>query len=161
MEPSKTLSRLLSGLILLVGLSAFAYAESPDGSYRLVSRTLPDGTVLTPPAVQGMGTFKNGIYQLTIFWQTPAGKPASLSRLSEWEWHESEVIATPLVFFIDDGSGKPVYEWGGQQKRVPIVRQGTRISHQHPLDPVYMVWDGDRQTATIDGVLEDHWERVK
>ena len=49
--------RLVAGLMVSLTLCAFAYAENPDGTYRLVMRKLPDGTVLTPPAVQGMGTF--------------------------------------------------------------------------------------------------------
>ena len=154
--------RLVAGLIISFTLCAFAYAENPNGTYRLVTRTLADGTVLTPPAVQGMGTFKNGMYQLTIFWRSPDGKTASLSRLSKWTWSETEVAATPLAFMLDDGSGKPpVYVWGGETVRVPVTRQGTRVSHQHPLDPVFMVWDGDKETATIEGVLVDTWERVK
>jgi len=125
-------------------------------------RKLSDGTVLTPPAVQGMGTFKNGVYQLTLFWRTPDGNTASLSRISKWEWSETEVAATPIVFLIDDGSGKPpVYEWGGETKRVPVTRQGRRGSHPHPLAPIFMVWEGDKETATIEGVLVDTWERVK
>lgn len=152
--------RLAIGLVLFLTLTASAFAENPDGTYRLVMRKLSDGTVLTPPAVQGMGTFKNGMYQLSIFWRTPDGKTASLSRISKWEWSDSEVAATPLALMFDDGSG-PVYEWGGETKRVPVNRQGARISHPHPLDPVSMVWDGDKETATIDGVLVDHWERVK
>ena len=157
----RLLCRSLFGFLVFLASPTFALAENPDGSYRLVTRKLPDGTVLTPPAVHGMGTFKNGIYQLTIFWRTPNGKPASLSRISRWRWSENEVEATPLAFFIDDGSGNPVYEWGGETRRVPVRREGTRIMHQHPLDPVFMVWDRDKQIATIEGVLEDHWERVK
>ena len=154
--------RLVVGLSIFLTLCASAYAENPNGTYRLVTRTLADGTVLTPPAVQGMGTFKNGVYQLTLFWRTPDGKPASLSRISKWKWSETEVAATPLAFFIDDGSGKPpVYEWGGETKRVPVTRQGRRVSHPHPLDPVFMEWEGDKETATIEGVLVDTWERVK
>ena len=148
--------------ILLCLASSFACADDPDGTYRLVMRKLADGTVLTPPAVHGMGTFKDGVYQLTIFWRTPDGNTAALSRLSTWKWSESEVAATPLAMMFDDGSGKPaIYEWGGETKRVPLVRQGSRVSHPHPLDPVFMVWDGDKETATIEGVLVDHWERVK
>ena len=151
-----------TGLIVFLVLLSSAFAENPDGTYRLVMRTLADGTVLRPPAVHGMGTFKNGVYQLTIFWRSPDGKPASLSRLSKWAWSETEVAATPLAFMIDDGSGKPpVYVWGGETVRVPVTRQGTRVSHQHPLDPVFMVWDGDKETATIEGVLVDTWERVR
>ena len=153
--------RLMAGLIMCLAC-VLAYAANPDGTYRLVTRTLSDGTVLMPPAVHGMGTFKNGMYQLTLFWRTPDGKTAALSRLSRWAWSETEVTATPLVFMFDDGSGKgPVYEWGGETKRVAVTRQGARVSHPHPLDPVFMTWEGDKETATIEGVLVDHWERVK
>ena len=154
--------RLVAGLIVSLTLLTCAYADNPDGTYRLVMRKLSDGTVLTPPAVEGMGTFKNGIYQLSLFWRTPDGKPASLSRISKWEWSETEVAATPLALMFDDGSGKPpAYEVGGETRRMPVTRLGTRVSHQHPLDPVFMVWDGDKETATIEGVLVDTWERVK
>ena len=44
--------RLLVGLIVSVAACTFAYAQNPDGTYRLVMRKLSDGTVLTPPAVQ-------------------------------------------------------------------------------------------------------------
>jgi hypothetical protein len=154
--------RLLAGLILSLSLCALAYADNPDGTYRLVMRKLADGTVLTPPAVQGMGTFKNGVYQLIVYWRTPDGKPASLSSLSKWEWSDTEVTAKPLASMFDDGSGKsPIYTVGGETKRVPVARQGQRVSHQHPLDPVFMVWEGDKETATLEGVFTDHWERMK
>jgi len=154
--------RLLAAVIISLSLCALAYAENPNGTYRLVTRTLADGTVLTPPAVQGMGTFKNGMYQLIVYWRTPDGKPASLSSLSKWDWSDTEVTAKLLASMFDDGSGKPpVYEWGGETKRVPVTRQGRRVSHPHPLDPVFMVWEGDKETATLEGVFVDHWERVK
>lgn len=154
--------QLIASLFVSFTLCAFAYAENPDGTYRLVMRTLSDGTVLTPPAVQGMGTFKKGVYQLLVFWRTPDGKPASLSSISKWEWSDTEVAATPLALMIDDGSGKPpVYAAGGETKRVPVTRQGGRVSHPHPLDPVFMVWEGDEETATMEGVFVDHWERVR
>ena len=155
-------SRHLMVFVILSLVSAMALAENPDGTYRLVMRKLADGTELVPPAVHGMGTFKNGVYQLSLFWRTPNGNTAALSRISKWEWAESEVTATPLAFMFDDGSGKPpVYEWGGETRRVPVIRQGSRVSHAHPLDPVFMVWDGDHETASIEGVLTDHWERVR
>ena len=159
---SSVARRVAVALGIFLTVCTFACAENPDGTYRLVTRALSDGTVLTPPAVRGMGTFKNGVYQLTLFWRTPDGNTAALSRLSIWKWSETEVTATPLAFMFDDGSGKgPVYEWGGEPKRVAVTRQGARVSHPHPLDPVFMVWDGDKETATIEGVLVDTWERVK
>ena len=65
--------RLVAGVIMSLAC-ALAYADNPDGTYRLVTRTLSDGTVLTPPAVHGMGTFKNGMYQLIVFWRPISGR---------------------------------------------------------------------------------------
>jgi hypothetical protein len=154
--------RLAAGLILSVALCAFAYADDLDGTWRLVMRKLPDGTVQTPPTVQGMGTTKNGVNQLIVFWPTPDGKPASISQISKWEWFDTEVAATPVLVIFDDGSGKPpVYAVGGETKRVPFTKQGGRVSYQHPINAPFIVYEGDKLTATLEGVFVDYWERVK
>jgi len=154
--------RFVSGVLLALALSAFAYADGPEGTWNLVMRKLPDGTVLTPPTVQGRFTFKNGVNQLIVFWPTPDGKPASLSEISRWEWFETEVAATPLLVIFDDGSGKlPVYAMGGDTKRAPFTKQGGRLSYQHPIDAPFIVWEGDKLTATLEGVFIDYWEKVK
>ncbi|HTT40444.1 MAG TPA: hypothetical protein VMH32_22550 [Burkholderiales bacterium] len=154
--------RFVSALIMSIALSMPALADDTEGTWRLVMRKLPDGTVQIPPTVYGMGTTKNGIYQLIVFWPTPEGKPASLSSLSEWQWSEREVAVTPLLVIFDDGSGKPpVYTVGGETKRAPVTRQGARVSYQHPIDPPFVVREGDKATATLEGVFTDYWERVR
>jgi hypothetical protein len=125
-------------------------------------RKLPDGTVQTPPTVYGASTFKDGINQLLVYWRTPDGKPASLSQLSKWEWSETEVAVTPILVIFDDGSGKPpVYANGGDRKTAPITRQGERMSYQHPINAPFIVREGDKSIATLEGVFIDYWERVR
>lgn len=125
-------------------------------------RKLPDGTKLTPPAVYGMGTTKNGVSHLLVFWSTPEGSHASVSSLSKWEWTETEVAVTPMVVIRDDGSGKPpVYTMNGETKRLPLRREGGRISYQHPLDPPFIVRGENEMTATLKDVFVDHWEKVE
>jgi hypothetical protein len=105
---------------------------------------------------------KNGVNQLIVFWPTPDGKSASVSSLSKWQWSEAEVAVTPLLVVFDDGSGNPpVYVVGGEMKRAPVTRQGARVSYQHPIDPPFIVREGDKLTATLEGVFIDYWERVK
>jgi len=153
---------LAVGLILSLGLCGYASAEDLDGTWQLVMRKLPDGTVQTPPAVQGRFTVKNGVAQLVVFWPTPNGTPASLSELSRWEWSENEVAATPLLVIFDDGSGKPaLYAVGGETKRTPVARQGARVSYQHPIDAPFIVWEANKLTATLEGEFVDYWERVR
>jgi len=75
---------------------------------------------------------------------------------------EGEVAATPLLVIFDDGSGKPaLYAVGGETKRTPVTRQGARMSYQHPIDAPFIVWEGDKLTATLDGAFIDYWEKVK
>jgi hypothetical protein len=111
--------------------------------------------------VQGLFNIQHGLEQTLLFWRTPDGKPASLSQLDKVEATETEFIATPVLIVLDDGSGSlPTYTLGGETKRSPIVRQGGRVSYQHPTHPPFVVWEGSTLTATLEGVFADHWERV-
>ena len=105
---------------------------------------------------------KNGLSQLIEFWPTSDGKPASLSEISKWEWSEAEVTATAMLVICDDGSGRPpVYVVGGDTKSTPVMKQGARISYQHPIDAPFIVMEGNKMTATLEGVFVDYWEKVK
>lgn len=133
-----------------------------EGAYRLVMRVLSDGRVQTPPTVQGWFNIQNDLEQTTLSWSTPDGKPASLSQIDKIEVTETEVIATVVLIVLDDGSGNPpLYTFGGEAKRSPIIRQNGRVSYQHPTHPPFVVREGDKVTATQDGVFVDHWERLK
>lgn len=153
---------IFAGLILCLTLTALAHAEGTDGTWRLVMRKLPNGTELTPPTVYGMSTTKNGVNHLIVFWPTPDGKSASLSSISKWEWSGTDVAATPLLLIFDDGSGKlPVYAVGGDTKRSPLRKDGARVSYQHPIDPPFIVREGDKMSATLEGEFVDYWEKMK
>jgi hypothetical protein len=152
---------VLASILFSFALSSAAYADERDGTWQLVKRELPDGTVLTPPAVYGRSSVKSGVTQLVVFWPAPGGKNASLSSLSRWEWSESEVAATPILVIFDDGSGNgPVYAVGGDTKRSPITKQGGRYSYQHPIDPPFIVLEKKKMTATLKGAFTDYWEKL-
>ena len=51
------LSGVLVGMVLLFALSASAQAPSIEGTYQLISRKLPDGTMLSPPDIMGLFTY--------------------------------------------------------------------------------------------------------
>ena len=128
-----------------------------------LKRQLQDGAALTPERRGGMFTvLPNGVYHLNVFWKTPDGKPASVSSIIEFNWSETELTATRQFSVLDDGSGKPVlYGAPGETKRVPVKREGGRISYQHPFDPPFVEIEGDTLTATFEGAFVDYWERVK
>ena len=147
---------------LLLALCGLAHAEDTDGTWKLVMRKLPDGSIQMPPTVQGRFTIKNGVQQTVVFWPTPEGKPASLSEIDRVELSETEIAATAVLVIFDDGSGKPpVYTVGGETKRSPVDRQGGRVSYQHPIHPPFVVREGDKITATLEGVFVDYWEKVQ
>ena len=73
-----------------------------------MKRVLPDRTVLTPPAVYGMGTAINGTRHLNVFWLTPDGKPASYGVISKYRLTANTYMETTLASAFDDGSGGPI-----------------------------------------------------
>ncbi len=156
------LRTLLALTATVLSLSVFADG-GPQGSWRLVKRQLADGTVLTAPDVGGMASRgPNGWGHHSVFWKTPDGKSASISAVISYEYGSSEVTAIRHFGAFDDGSGKPVvYATPEETKRVPLKREGAKISFQSPFDPPFIVIDGSSMTATLEGVFVDYWEQVK
>jgi hypothetical protein len=125
-------------------------------------RKLPDGTTLMPPAVQGAIIVQAGILTRVVFWHTPEGKPASLSGVSTYKMSPAEYTETLLFSAFDDGSGKaPVYNQTPQIKSTPVTREGGRIAFKLPFDPPSVVIEGDKWTATAEGMFVDYWERTR
>ena len=162
----RNLLRTAFVLPLMLGLmstNAFAADDPLTGSWQLVKRKLPDGTIQIPPVVGGMSTTTvSGVNHKNVFWQTPDGKRASISSIAAFKWSDTELSVTSMFSAFDDGSGKPAaYGVAGETKRAPVKREGGRISYQHPFDPPFIVIDGDKMTATAEGLFTDYWERVK
>jgi hypothetical protein len=158
-------SSLLVGSVtafaLLWGLPVSAQ-DVPDGTYRLVKRQMVGGPTLTPPAVMGLTTYSKGARNINVLWYTPDGKPVSVATAATYKLTATEYIET-LMFnrFDDPSSGKPpAYFIGGPTTTQPVKRDGRKIQFTPPGAPT-LVFDGDTYTATIEGVLVDHWEKIK
>ena len=87
--------RLVIGLLFSSVCATLAFADGIDGTWRLIKRVLPDGTVQTPPAVVGLGTSTNGLRHLNVFWHTPDGKPASIGVISRIKFTATEYSLLP------------------------------------------------------------------
>ena len=155
------LQPLLAGLILSVSSGA-ALADDIDGTWRLVKRQLPDGTIQTPPTVVGAGTLINGVRHLNVFWHTLDGNAASIGVISKVSVTANAYTETLVALVYDDGSGKlPVYTFSGETRTAAVTREGGRISYQMPFDPPSVVYQGNELTATLEGAFVDYWERVR
>jgi hypothetical protein len=160
MRLTSVAKRLVIGLILLS--ATLAFADGIEGTWRLIKRELPDGTVQTPPTVVGLSTSTNGLRHLNVFWHTPDGKPASIGVISKIKVTATEYTETLIAFTLDDGSGQPaIYNFSGETRTAPVTTEDRRISFKLPFDPPAVVYEGDKLTATLEGAFVDYWERLK
>ena len=150
---------LVAALVLLS--CSLTQAQEFEGAWKLTARKLPNGTTLTPPAVQGAIMCQSGMWTRVVFWQTPQGKPASFSAVSTYKFGPAEYTETLLFSASDDGSGKPpTYSQTPQTKSTPITHEGGRVAFRLPFDPPSVVIEGDKMTATAENLFIDYWERV-
>jgi hypothetical protein len=78
------------------------------GTWQLVKRQLPDGTVLISANVGGMFTVHpSGVYHVNIFWKTPDGKWASNSNITQFKYSETDLSQTLLFGALDMGNRVP------------------------------------------------------
>jgi hypothetical protein len=160
----------LIALLLLIFCGA-AQAQELEGTWKLVMRKLPDGTTQVPPAVQGAGTWYNGLRSLVVFWHTPEGKPAHASGIYTYKMSGTEFTETLGFFAFNDGSGKPpTYNLNfttgatnltGATESTPVAREGGRLGFKLPFGEPSVVLEGDKLTATAEGQFVDYWERVR
>jgi hypothetical protein len=151
---------LVAALVLLS--CSLAQAQEFEGAWKLTARKLPDGAILTPPAVQGVIMCQSGLWTRVVFWHTPEGKPASFSAVSSYKFAPAEYTETLLFSASDDGSGKPpLHSQSPQTKSSPVTREGGRLAFKLPFDPPSVVIEGDKMTATAEKLFIDYWERVR
>src|ERR671922_3074399 len=86
-------------VVLLVAGGAAAQAPSLEGTYRLVSRTLPDGKVLTPPDITGLWTYTKTHRSFALVRKDAAGKVTSRTLVSTYTITPTEYVET-LVFHV-------------------------------------------------------------
>ncbi len=159
---------LLTGLFAIItaltALPAVAQTSVIEGTWTLVSRTLPDGAMVTAPNLQGLMNFSDGYRHISVVFRTPDGQLGSFSALATYRISATEYTESRLFRVFDDpSSGKGVdYQSSGEAMRVPVEKKGRQVRIKAPFDPVSWSFDGDTmKAAASDGTFEDRWERVK
>ncbi|MCX6833083.1 MAG: hypothetical protein NT028_13315 [candidate division Zixibacteria bacterium] len=167
--------RLLTVLVLSVTLllSALAIASEPpkataknpsiEGTYRLVTRTLPDGTKMTSPDIIGLLTFTKTHRNFNIVWKQPDGKKFSLSIVSTYKLTDKDYTETLLyVLQNDEITGKGLtYDFSGQSKTVPISMSGGSIKIKLPFDPATVTFSGNKIIGVAESMFTDDWEKIQ
>jgi hypothetical protein len=161
-------TRILGSIgVAVIGGLAFsttgiAGPVSIDGTYELVSRELPDGTMQVPPAIMGLVTFADGHRNFNVYWTKEDGSTFSLSMISTYEISESTYSETCKYLLVNDGEKSPEYELSTVAGTAAVSKKGQRIEFDLPLfnEPI-VVFEGDRLTATREGEFVDHWVKVK
>jgi hypothetical protein len=161
--------RLTVALLPVLTLGTVSFAGEPPtppapsiaGTYRLVSRQMPDGALLRPPEVIGLFTYTKTHRNFNILQKGATGQWGSFSVVSTYTLTPMEYTETLLYSVRTDlASGKdPVYEVSGQTRRAAITMDGGRLQFQAPFDPPVFVFEGNTLTATRDGRV-DIWEKV-
>jgi hypothetical protein len=156
---------LTSAMLLIVSLfasPASAQASIIEGTYKLVSRTLPDGTVLYPPDVIGLLTVMDGYRTVTMFWKDVDGKAVVLSHGTSYAMTATEFTETNLFFHAENFNGEAmINDFSSTTGTSPITLKGGRVEFKWPLDDPLIVIEGNKKTATIEGALVDLWEKVQ
>ncbi len=159
---SWALPAILVAMTWLVALPAAAQTPSIEGTYQLVSRTLPNGTVLKPPDIMGLLTYTKTHRNFNIVIKDATGKFYSYSLVSTYKLTPTEYSETRLFSILNDqvGGKDIVYDLSGQIQSVPVTMAGGRLQFKPPFDPPALVFEGNKMTATLVGGFVDVWEKV-
>jgi len=134
-----------------------------EGTFRLVSRDLPDGTTVEPPDMQGLLTYAEGYRNFNIYWTDAGGNPTSISVIAEYELTGDTYTETNVYTMVNEAAAGGVqYDLAPTSGSAPVTRGESALSMKLPLrgEPDVVV-TADGLTATMEGEFVDHWERVK
>ena len=156
------LSGVVVGMVFLFISAASAQTPSIEGTYQLVSRTLPNGTVLKPPDIIGLFTYTKTHRNFNIVIKDATGKFYSYSLVSTYKLTPTEYSETRLFSILNDQPGGKdiVYDLSEKTQSVPVKMAGGRIEFKPPFDPPVLVFEGNKMTATLEKEFVDVWEKV-
>ncbi len=145
-------------------VAAGSSPSSLEGTYKLVSRDLPDGTKQFPPDVVGLLTYTKEYRNGNIYWKDADGKHSSVSYMGSYKLTDKEYSEKSIYHLVNDETGgkKLRYDLLSESGTAPVMRKNGRIEFTLPLrDEPRLVFEGNKMTAIMEGAFVHHWERVK
>lgn len=140
---------------------------SIEGTYQLVRRELPDGTVQFPPTLKGMMTYTKEFRNFSVVWVDDSGKFYSECYAARYSLTDTEYEETSEYLIVDDQiQGKGIsYDLSNVTASSPVTLDGDRLSFALPESferelSITVEFEGDRFTATGKDLFVDYWEKV-
>lgn len=140
---------------------------SIEGTYQLVRRQLPDGTVQRPPTVRGMVTFTKKFRNFSVVWKDGKGKFYSECYVARYVLTNKEYAETSEYLIVDDQiGGKEIrYDLSSTTAKSPVSVAGRRIRFALPQPfekalSITVEFDGAKLKATGKDLFTDYWEKV-
>jgi hypothetical protein len=153
----RVLSAIPLTALLLFASAASAQAPSIEGTYRLVSRTLRDGTVVKPPDVMGLQTYTKRYRNFNILSKDAKGQFVSRSIVATYTLTPTEYIEITLFHILVRGQ-EVRHEVSTPPQRSVVTIDAGRI--QFRTEQRVAVYEGNRFTATSPDSV-DVWEKVE
>jgi len=142
-------------------------APNIEGTYRLVRRELPDGTVQLPPVLKGMITFTKEFRNFSVVWKDDQGRFYSECYVARYTLTDKEYTETSEYLIVDDQiGGKGIsYDLSNITAKSPVALDGGRVSFALPQSfekalSITAEFDGPRFKATGKDRFIDYWEKV-
>jgi hypothetical protein len=139
-------------------------APSIEGTYKLISRQLPDGTMLRPPEIMGLNTYTKSHRNFNVIQKDATGKFFSFSSVSTYTLTATEYSETVLFSIRTDqiGGKDIVYDLSGQSRSAPVTVDGGRIQFKSAFTQRSFVFEGNKWTSTAENNANvDIWEKVE
>jgi hypothetical protein len=168
-----TLVRTAVSMLLVLTLGALSFAGEPprpqassapsiEGTYQFISRQLPDGTILRPPAIMGLQTYTKSHRTFNVVRKDATGKFFSFSNVSTYTLTATECSETRLSSVRGDqiGGKAIVYNPSSETHSAPVTVEGRRIQFKGPFGTRLLVFEGNKITATAEDNI-DVWEKVE
>jgi len=138
-----------------------------EGTYRLVRRELPDGTVQHPPTLKGMLTFTKEYRNFSVVWEDEQSRFYSECYVARYTLTDKEYSETSDYLIVNDQiGGKGIsYDLSNATAKSPVSIDGKRISFALPQPfekalSITVEFDGGILKATGKDLFIDYWEKV-
>jgi hypothetical protein len=140
---------------------------SIEGTYRLVRRELPDGTVRLPPVVKGMMTFTKEFRNFSIVEKDDQGRYYSECYAARYALTEKEYAETSEYLIVNDQiGGKGInHDLSETTAKSAVSVEEGRIRFALPQAferalSITVEFEGDKLKATGKDLFVDFWEKV-